>query len=242
MSSWLAASPPRWRKQTRFERRGRGELEPVVRGDPRRELLGERDVAPHVVAQPLDAVVPDHEPELERTKPPAERDVPVAVIDHGARLRRLVQKILGEDAQRLDQRVSVGDVEAVAVEVREHPLVRVETVAVGVARVRRGCAGTRGKPPPFPTSPRRRGARSRARGRSSRSRGAGRSRSRKSSRRWRRRRTGRAPRAGRSRSPSARASARIANVPSVSIRRRLRLPIPAIFTPFSIDEWAWVDA
>jgi hypothetical protein len=79
----------------------------------------------------MDAVVPDHEPELERPEAAAERHVPVAVVEHRPRLGRLVLEELRQDAQRTDEHGPVGHEKGVAVEVGEHPLVRVEAVAVG---------------------------------------------------------------------------------------------------------------
>ena len=81
-------------------------------------------------AQSFGAVVTDDEPELERTEPATERDVPVAIVDDGARLARLVAQVLGQHAERVDERPAVGEVEHVAVEVGEQPLVRVEAPTV----------------------------------------------------------------------------------------------------------------
>src|SRR4029450_13028814 len=88
---------------------------------------GSWDVVPHA----LDAVVTDHEPELESAKPPAERDLPIAVVDDRAGFGRAISQVLREHAQCADERRPVRDPECVAIEVREHPLVRVEAVAVG---------------------------------------------------------------------------------------------------------------
>ena len=63
---------------------GRGQLESSVGAHPGGELLGKFNVAPHVVLQAFDAVMPDHEPELQGSKTPSELDVPVAVIDYGS--------------------------------------------------------------------------------------------------------------------------------------------------------------
>ena len=57
--------------------------------------------------------------------------MPVPVIEDRARLRGLVLQVLGRDRERTDESVAVRDPETVAVEVREHPLVRVEAIAVG---------------------------------------------------------------------------------------------------------------
>ena len=62
---------------------------------------------------------------------PPQRDLPIAIVDHGPRLGGLVAQVFGQDAQRADQRGPVGHEEAVAVEIGEHPLVRIEAIAVG---------------------------------------------------------------------------------------------------------------
>ena len=72
------------------EGRADGELEVVRLLDPAGELLGQRDVPSDVVLEAVDAVRADHEPELQRPEPPAQRDLPVAVVDDGAGLGGLV--------------------------------------------------------------------------------------------------------------------------------------------------------
>ena len=94
------------------QRDRRGQLEARIVAHPAGELLRQRHVPPDVMPQPLHAVMPDHEPQLERAEPPPQRDLPVAIVDHRARLRRLVPQILRQDAQRADQRGAVGHVEA----------------------------------------------------------------------------------------------------------------------------------
>src|ERR1039458_2911744 len=79
----------------------------------------------------FDAVMPDHKPEFQRAKTPAQLDVPIPIIDHGARFGRLIAQVLGKNRKRLDQVLAVGNVEAIAIEVGEHPFVRIESVAVG---------------------------------------------------------------------------------------------------------------
>ena len=72
----------------------------------------------------------DDEPELEGTEASTERDLPIAIVDHRTGLGRSIPQVFGEDAQAPDEGRPIGDEEAIAVEGREHPLVRVETVAV----------------------------------------------------------------------------------------------------------------
>ena len=68
------------------------DLEPVVGGDPRGEFLGERHVAADHRLERFDAVAAQREPQLERPEPPSERDLPVAVVDHGARFRGCAER------------------------------------------------------------------------------------------------------------------------------------------------------
>src|ERR1700675_5144459 len=109
----------------------RGEFEARIVAHPGGELLGQAHVLANVVLQAFDPVMPDHEPELERTKTAPELDVPVAIINDGAGFRRLVAQVLRQDGKRLDQVLPVGDVEDVAIEVGEHPFMRIEAVTVG---------------------------------------------------------------------------------------------------------------
>ena len=113
------------------QRRRRDELEIGRGGEPGGELAGEFDMAAEVILQALDAVVADDEPELEGAEPAAQRHLPVAIIDDRARLGRLISEVLRQHAQGLDERRPVGNVEAVAVEIGEQPLVRVEGVGIG---------------------------------------------------------------------------------------------------------------
>src|SRR5437879_31475 len=85
----------------------------------------------NVVLQAFNPVVADHEPELQRAEPPSQLYVPVAVVNHRSRLRGLIPQILRQNAQGLNQRLSIGYPEAAAIKVRAHPFMRVEIVAVG---------------------------------------------------------------------------------------------------------------
>src|SRR2546427_4265017 len=99
--------------------------------DPRSKLLRQGHVLADVVLQAFHAVMADYKPQLERTKSSPQRNVPVAVIKHLAGFAGFVAEILGQNAERADQRGAVGHVEAVAIEIGEHPFVRIEAVAVG---------------------------------------------------------------------------------------------------------------
>ena len=70
------------------------------------------------------------EPQLERAEPPAERDLPIAVVDHRAGLAACGAQVLGQDRQRRGAAAPVGQPEQVAVEVDPHPLVGVRAVGV----------------------------------------------------------------------------------------------------------------
>src|SRR5215467_2409764 len=72
----------------------------------------------------------NYEPQLQRPKPASQWNLPVAVVNDGTGLGGLIAKIFGQDAQCLDQRFAVGHPKAITVKVVEHPLVRVEAVAV----------------------------------------------------------------------------------------------------------------
>ena len=106
------------------------DVEPVVGSHPRREFLGERHVAADHRLERFDALAADREPQLDRPHPPSERDLPVAVVDHGAGFRLRRTQELGQDAQCPEQRAPVDGPEQIAVEVHAHPLVRVRAVGV----------------------------------------------------------------------------------------------------------------
>src|SRR6266496_5869470 len=132
------------------QRRGNGQLKTRVAADPARELLGQPDVLADMELQSFDSVIAKHEPQLQRAKPAAERNVPIAIIDDGPRFRGFVPQIFGKNAERLDQYLAVRNVKTVTIEVRKHPFVRIEAIAVGVLeagvdvaklRAERGSAG-----------------------------------------------------------------------------------------------------
>ena len=94
----MTASPPRCRKQTRLSGAGAASSKSGVLVDPAGELLRQGDVLDAPFLQPLHAVVADHEPQLQRAEPSAQRDLPVAVVDHApdsvALLRRYSGRML----------------------------------------------------------------------------------------------------------------------------------------------------
>src|SRR6185437_4417059 len=94
------------------------------------ELLRQPHVLANMELQPFNSVMPQHEPQLERPKATAERYLPVTVVDDRARFSCLITQIFRQHAEGLDQSFSIGHVKAIAIEIGEHPLVRIEAVAV----------------------------------------------------------------------------------------------------------------
>ena len=66
------------------QRRRRRQFEIRRLHHPARELLGEVHVFTDVVLQPLDAIMANDKPQLQRAKTPAEWNMPIAIIDHRA--------------------------------------------------------------------------------------------------------------------------------------------------------------
>src|SRR5580693_6702705 len=118
-------------KTDQVQRHGRGQFKARIVAHPVRKLLRQFDVPANVMLQALHSVVPDHKPQLERTKSPPKRYLPLAVVNHRTRFRSLVAQIFRQDAQSPDKRLAVSNPETVAVESREHPLVWIEAVTVG---------------------------------------------------------------------------------------------------------------
>jgi hypothetical protein len=77
-------------KADQVERRGRCQFESRIVLHPNCELLRQFNVTPNVILQAFDAVVTDHEPEFQGAKSAAERNLPVAIIDHCSRFCGLV--------------------------------------------------------------------------------------------------------------------------------------------------------
>lgn len=99
--------------------------------NPTSELLGEPDVMPDMMAQSFDAIVTDDEPELESSKASPQRHLPVSVIYHGPAFAGRIPQVFRKYAQCADQIGPSGHPEAIAIEIHEHPFVRVEAIAVG---------------------------------------------------------------------------------------------------------------
>ena len=92
--SWLSRSISssvfpggRYRRHTRLNGTGAiSSTQPLQH--PVRQLPRQRHVAAHRGPQSLDAIAPDHEPELERPKAAAELNAPVAIVHHLGVVRR----------------------------------------------------------------------------------------------------------------------------------------------------------
>ena len=195
---------------------------------------------PDVRAQPLGAVPAQHEPQLERPEPPAQRHLPVPVVDHRAGLGGRVAQVLRQHGQRADQLGPVGDPEGVAVEAGQQPLVRVRSSTSRPAPARRATSAAPGRPRPRRRTRRRRAARPRTRAAERADRrhrvdrgGRGGADGRHHERRHAPRRPGR-PRPPRAARPACIASAS----GSTSSTRSAASPRPAIRAAFSIEECA----
>src|SRR5262249_24305826 len=113
----------------KIERGRRGQFKARIGLDPTGQRPCERDLLADPPLDFLRAERPKHEPELERAKPPTQRNLPVAIVDHAAGKRRLILQIFRQDAQRAEKRRAVGDEDATAIEIRKHPFMRIEDVA-----------------------------------------------------------------------------------------------------------------
>src|ERR1035441_6605051 len=80
------------------QRRWRHDLEALMLLYPLGKVLRYFYQQAHMVLQSLHSVVPDHEPQLERTKPATERNVPVTVVKDCPRFGCLVAKVFRQDA------------------------------------------------------------------------------------------------------------------------------------------------
>ena len=76
------------------ERMRRHNLEPRIVLKAVGEALGEGDAMSDVRTQPLRAIPPQHEPQLQRPEPAPERYLPVAVVDDGAGLGGGIAQVL----------------------------------------------------------------------------------------------------------------------------------------------------
>src|ERR1700746_2081890 len=72
------------------ERHWRGQFEAVILAHPAREFLRQRDMLPDVVLHALAAIVAQNKPQLQRAEAAAKRNMPVAVVDDGARFGSLI--------------------------------------------------------------------------------------------------------------------------------------------------------
>ena len=56
--------------------------------------------------------------------------MPIAIVNHFAGLRGLITQIFRKNAHRVDEGLAIGDVKAIAIEICEHPFVRIEAITV----------------------------------------------------------------------------------------------------------------
>src|SRR5258708_10247916 len=90
--------------------RDRGsQFESWIRPNPSRKLVGQPYVLANMMLQALDAIVPNHEPQLERPEAAAELDVPVAIVKNCARFAGLILQVFGKYAQSLDECSAIRD-------------------------------------------------------------------------------------------------------------------------------------
>ena len=84
----------------------------------------------HVRAHARSAEAAHHKPKLERAEAPAEPELPVLIVDNGARLRGVITQVFGGEAERVKQWAPVGHVQRRQVEGHEQLLVRVDAKRV----------------------------------------------------------------------------------------------------------------
>lgn len=75
-------------------------------------------------------VRPEHEPDLQATKAPAERDLPIAVVSHETAVAASVAQVRGGDRQGVDEGLAGAHVQERGVKVGEEPLVHVRIEGV----------------------------------------------------------------------------------------------------------------
>lgn len=71
------------------------EFKALVLADPGGKLLRKPDMLANVELQTLNAVIPQHKPQFERTEAAAELDVPVSIVDHFTGFGSLVAQVFG---------------------------------------------------------------------------------------------------------------------------------------------------
>ena len=80
------------------QRHRRCQFEIFILAHPVRECLSQLHVAAYVMLQAFDAVMADHEPQLQRAETAAELNMPVAIVDDRARFRSLIAQVFRQDA------------------------------------------------------------------------------------------------------------------------------------------------
>src|SRR5204863_1420118 len=70
-------------------------------------------------------------PQFKRAETASQGNLPVAVVDHSTRFGGLIAQVFRQHRKCLNQVLAIGHIKTVTIEVREHPLMRIEAVAVG---------------------------------------------------------------------------------------------------------------
>src|SRR6202012_5174876 len=114
------------------------------------KLLRQLYVIPHMKLYSFDSIMTNYEPKLKQAEAPPQGYMPVSIVEDRSRLGSLVTKIFGQNTKCLDQRLAIGNIEAVTVEVSEHPLMRVESITISplqppmnVTKLGTDCRGSR---------------------------------------------------------------------------------------------------
>ena len=107
------------------------QFEAGIVADPSCKFLRQPNVFADMKLQAFKPVIAEHKPQFQRSKATAKRYLPIAIINHRARLSGFGPQIFGQHTQRLDQSSAVGNIKTIAIKIRKHPFVRVEAVAVG---------------------------------------------------------------------------------------------------------------
>jgi len=89
-----------------------------------REGARQGHVVPDVAPEPARPVPPDHEPELERAKPPAQLNPPVAIVLYLGSLTGL--QVFRKNLKGTNQSSGVFDEVCRTIEIREHPFMRIK--------------------------------------------------------------------------------------------------------------------
>src|SRR5579864_3501529 len=118
-------------KAYEVERNGSYDFKSRILAQPAKKLVCKLHMTSYHSSQSVNSIGANDTPELQRAKAPPKRNVPIAKVDHFATRRCCVSQILRSNRERLGEFPAVAHVKAGAIEVGEHPLVAIKTVAVG---------------------------------------------------------------------------------------------------------------